>query len=1201
PVTMLAHDEPHPPAAAEASASAPAPMRVPGGGLIFPGHGISGPPQHPPALTDRYVVEAHGNRNVIFSGAAPVTPAELAALIRADPEWRGRPIVLVACNTGLDKTDGFAAQLARELPGTRVLAPGGLAWSGNTGLVTVTSTRDHAEQTTEDVRYYEFFVAPHDPELRAVVPGPFYLDPAAPLDAPSDPAPLVATVKSLSRQVQQLHDTRARTMSDLQRIAAEDDGHRDAATELKRTANRLQDEVDAGLDPMWHRQSDARDAVDELLAFPPEDKTLTADVRARLREQQAAAQESIDAARATREAMLELWQAAGEAYDSADITRDMRTQAADLHTALELPWQALRATLPLSRQIAAHVPLTAAIRPGDSRDHLLSTSLRQAIETASQAYLVDNRMAAELHRYPGDLVQSVHLQQAEAQELLDTARRAEPAAVAALATARDRLAEADARLTTLEALINDVTGRLAATLMPAGPTRFSLPPATPAPPVLAGSSGYDAVATQVRGITGTGPGTAALRRIADATGTALRVHRTDGGTEVIRPVGTRARQLIEVTSGVDADGTTTYEPGPPGMVAHPAPEPPVTAPPPLHLPGGGLVFPGRNLHPRPLGDTPDRTPDRYHVIGHGNRDGMSSAGLPLTPAEVAAHIRADPEWRGRPILLVACRTGEDRENGFAARLARELPGTRIFAPGGIGWYSDAGSVIVADPRQPGGSLPAENRFHEFLADPGDPARLTVRPGPVYLGPATPLDTPADPAPAVRTIEGLDRSIQQIHDFWHAELADLRSLATGDDTLGERAGDLYATADDLDSEVEDDLNRVQRRLRIALREMSDEARERIRETETAVRDAIRDAEAERERIKPLWQTAVAASESAEGTAELRAVAAALHARLDRYWQLGQGIDGTSRDAVQAARDAATLPPGDDRDRLIATSFRDVFGATNDSADMHERMAAVLRQVEHNFTALAVAQRTRTADLITAAAGLETAAAEAHRAARARIAGAEAALTAIEKQAARHATLAAAGPTRFTLAPISPAPALLTTTTGALATMSRPATALITYDPQGRPRLGLSRPVPSYVEIPAGLALLGDGPGLDVARGHPSRPGEYVVFLAGGPADPERLAARINADPRSYGKDIVLVAPAGDVADRLAEQPGITAVVAPTRSAWLTPAGRLLSIGVDGAGARPGSWRRHVKGRAPVEYDGPELPGDRAEPDLAAAAS
>ncbi|WP_305787598.1 hypothetical protein [Symbioplanes lichenis] len=1156
PVTLLAHDEPHPPAPTGAPAAAPAPAHVPGGGLIFPGRGILGPPQHPPVTTDRYVVEAHGNRNVIFSDSTPVTPAELAAIIRADPEWGSRPIVLIACDTGVDKENGFAAQLARELPGTRVLAPAGLAWTGKPGFVTVTSTPDHAEPTSDDVRYYEFFVAPHDPELRAVVPGPFYFDGVTPLDAPADHAPLVSTVQSLGQQVQRLHDRRAGTMSDLHRVATGDDGHRDAADRLKETANRLEEQVDDGLDPIEERQSDARDAIDELIDHP----ALTDGVRDQLREHQAAVKESFDAARAARKTMRALWRAADEARDSADITREMRTQAADLHTALEPAWQGLKAISPLSAQIANLVPLTAAMPPGDSRSHLLSTSLRQAISTANEAYLLDNRMAVELNQYPRDFLRSVAEQEQEAGQLLEGAKQAEPAAVAALTTARDRLAEAGARLTTLEALLDDVVGRLES----ATPAGVTLPPITPAPPVLTldeAVAGRIAGTTpaQIRDITGGETGTAALRRIADATGTALRVHRPGGGTEDIRPVGTRARQLIVLDSDVDLGN-------PAQVVAH-------SAPAPMHLPGGGLIFPGRNLGPRSLGDSPSQVPDRYYVVGHGSRDAMSSFDVSLSPAEVAAQIRADPEWRGRPILLVACHTGEDRENGFAARLARELPGTRIFAPGGIGWYSESGFVVVADPRRPGGELPPENRFYEFRADPDHPEQLTVHPGPVYFGPATPLDGPADPAPALRTIEALDRPIQEIHDFWHAELADLHSLATGDDSPGERAGTLYGTADDLDSEVEDDLNRARRRLRIALADLPDQARAQIAETAAAVRAAIRAAEDEHERIKPLWQAAAAAQESAEGTAELRGVAAALYARLDRYWQLGQGIDVTSRDAVRAARDAATLPPGDDRDRLIATAFRDVFGATNDNADMHERMAAVLGRVEPHFTALAVAQRTRTGDLIKAAAELEAAAVDAHRAARARIAEAEAGLTAIERQAARNAALSAAGPTRFTLAPISPAPAL-PATVHATATTSRPATAVVSYDPQGRPRLAVARHAPAAVEIPGGLALLddGDGPGWDMARKHQPRPGEYAVFVGGRPDSPERLVERINADPRSYGKEIVLVGVGGDYADRLAGQPGIGAV----RIAWMSPAGRLLSAG---PGARLGSWRRHDEGQRP----------------------
>ncbi|RQX18392.1 hypothetical protein DLJ57_28975, partial [Micromonospora chalcea] len=147
----------------------------------------------------------------------------------------------------------------------------------------------------------------------------------------------------------------------------------------------------------------------------------------------------------------------------------------------------------------------------------------------------------------------------------------------------------------------------------------------------------------------------------------------------------------------------------------------------------GLVFaaPDDRATRSTARDFPDR-PDRYHVFGHGETDAIRVGDARITPAQLAARIREDHDrWQGRPIVLIVCDSGTDRRDGFAAQLARELPGTRIIAPGGVVWAGSTGHAIVtgSDSRGPDGEAltppTGDTRFVEFEASPTDPARLTV--------------------------------------------------------------------------------------------------------------------------------------------------------------------------------------------------------------------------------------------------------------------------------------------------------------------------------------------------------------------------------------------------------------------------------------------------------------------------------------------
>ena len=69
--------------------------------------------------------------------STPVTPSQLAGLIKGNPGFKGQAVTLGSCNTGNAGADGgasFAQQLANSL-GVPVTAPLNFAWFGSTGLL----------------------------------------------------------------------------------------------------------------------------------------------------------------------------------------------------------------------------------------------------------------------------------------------------------------------------------------------------------------------------------------------------------------------------------------------------------------------------------------------------------------------------------------------------------------------------------------------------------------------------------------------------------------------------------------------------------------------------------------------------------------------------------------------------------------------------------------------------------------------------------------------------------------------------------------------------------------------------------------------------------------------------------------------------------------------------------------------------------
>jgi hypothetical protein len=106
-------------------------------------------------IPGEYTVAGHGNpgnmeddRNGTWPWR-PLFPEGLAKIIKNDPNWKGKPVVLGGCNTGLSWENGHGgkkkwesfAQTLVNLLGVPVTAPLGFTqWNALQGLIGVTAT-----------------------------------------------------------------------------------------------------------------------------------------------------------------------------------------------------------------------------------------------------------------------------------------------------------------------------------------------------------------------------------------------------------------------------------------------------------------------------------------------------------------------------------------------------------------------------------------------------------------------------------------------------------------------------------------------------------------------------------------------------------------------------------------------------------------------------------------------------------------------------------------------------------------------------------------------------------------------------------------------------------------------------------------------------------------------------------------------------
>ncbi|WP_158070671.1 DUF6531 domain-containing protein [Micromonospora sp. TSRI0369] len=419
----------------------------------------------------------------------------------------------------------------------------------------------------------------------------------------------------------------------------------------------------------------------------------------------------------------------------------------------------------------------------------------------------------------------------------------------------------------------------------------------------------------------------------------------------------------------DVAGLATFAPtatAPAGTATTSATTSGAASPPVAGAVDSGLVFaaPGDRATRSTARDFPDR-PDRYHVFGHGETDAIRVGDARITPAQLAARIREDRDrWQGRPIVLIVCDSGTDRSNGFAAQLARELPGTRIIAPGGVVWAGSTGHAIVtgSDSRGPDGEAltppTGDTRFVEFEASPTDPGRLTVTELSHVLDAYTPVgQVDADRTARsvaqlfawaqsdvteveARTGPALDALTPALDDATRADATHRRAAGLHRDAAN-RLADLSASQFQLDQRADEAPKLARAGVDAAaragdtadarrLREIAGRTEEHIRDQDDGVRASLAASAAEVATVRDLRDDAAwAETTAARADEDLRF----LRERHDRLAVLRAETRHWADQAARAAADATAalgLPPGPRRDLALADALLRAYPAVNATA-------------------------------------------------------------------------------------------------------------------------------------------------------------------------------------------------------------------------------------------------------------------------------
>ncbi|MBO4207855.1 transposase [Micromonospora echinofusca] len=772
-----------------------------------------------PAVPGRYLVFVHGSPDALIVGEHRIGAAQLAEMIQDDPGWQGRPVVLVACATAADLGNGFATQLANLLPGTPVSAPSTTVWTTATGQTVATEASYDADGTprltnpTGRWHTIQATTAPGTPTPvnRHTELGPYLPDtPSVPQASSStpgqglvswtnspgaDPASLVGdtpgsrqTVREnvellgqlaahinaahgeLRQAVERIDNAPQRAgeiMADLQELSAEH------ASLHKETEQAI---VDASQSLADVRQSIAAVLREQYLA----DATPQAAAVA----QRAAAAMSmvndlalqagvgISEIRAANRGFQDLSVPALQAISNAAGSPGTIT-GASLSTWSRLETVFFRWTLTAQAATAnADRPTSDVVSQldDDLPDVAGSTGHREAdLANAMQeaaGILAEISAWAELARTSAGRVDenitSARHHLALLHEQHQSSKLALDWVLSASITAQDlaRSLPATARVQHIVpagvALYDAVTDPAYLT------TARSFPPMPDSYLVFSHDDSADILTL---GEEHTSPERLAefirwdpawqqrpiilVRDHAATDGYAARLASLLPGTPVTANIADVWFTAEGHLHSDDPDSWQTFHT--PTTAASPTAAVPTTVP-----AGMALVDPGDPVHLTAAQSFP-AVPGRFLVFVHGSPDAFHYGQQRIDVAQLAQMVRAHPDWQGRPVVLISCRTGVDLDNGPAIRLAKLLPNIPVTAPDTIVWTTPTGQAVATEASYDADGTPHftnPGRWHTIRANtaapaagadpvttaPGTPTPVTVstEPGP-YL-----LDTPSVP-------------------------------------------------------------------------------------------------------------------------------------------------------------------------------------------------------------------------------------------------------------------------------------------------------------------------------------------------------------------------------------------------------------------------------------------------------------------------
>ncbi len=85
----------------------------------------------------------------------------------------------------------------------------------------------------------------------------------------------------------------------------------------------------------------------------------------------------------------------------------------------------------------------------------------------------------------------------------------------------------------------------------------------------------------------------------------------------------------------------------------------------------------------------------YHIVAHGESDGITVFGVKMSADELAKIIRKRNDYKGQEIALIGCSMGDDR-NGepFASHLAKRM-GVEVIAATRVLWTDGTKDYIIS--------------------------------------------------------------------------------------------------------------------------------------------------------------------------------------------------------------------------------------------------------------------------------------------------------------------------------------------------------------------------------------------------------------------------------------------------------------------------------------------------------------------------